>query len=221
MRRNVVACFSLLLFVAVYSIMMGIGIGIGLTVLLLIHEVGHMVAIRYKGYPSTGLPIFVPFIGAAIDPPKGMCRHNEAFIAFGGPLVGTMASINIATVFIVNRNPIWIELSMIGIIMNFINMIPISPFDGGRITQAVQRGFMYKALVPFLVITALFVGMGHALILCAIGAFVSIKYGDSDELNEIHREDLSASKKSLWLLLWIGLIAVQLAWMRVLMRIGN
>jgi len=70
--------------------------GLGFVLLIFIHELGHGYAIRRAGLRS-GWPVFIPFFGALIslkEMPK--CRKMEAEIAYGGPLLGTLASPNLA-----------------------------------------------------------------------------------------------------------------------------
>lgn len=116
--------------------------------LLLVHEMGHVAAMRMKGY-GTPTPVFIPFLGAAIFAPKGMGRETEAFVGFGGPLLGTIGSFATFGLWFLLPNKesgfatILLVGSYLGLYLNLFNLIPISPLDGGRITQAAGMWFKY------------------------------------------------------------------------------
>jgi len=117
----------------------GILFGVGFVLLLLLHEMGHALAIRRAGLRA-GWPVFIPFFGAMIalkDAPPS--RGVEAFIAYGGPLAGTVASLLSAALYLVTGERVFLALAYTGFFLNLFNLIPISPLDGGRIAQAFSR----------------------------------------------------------------------------------
>jgi Zn-dependent protease len=117
----------------------GFPFAIGFVLLILIHELGHALAIRRLGLRS-GWPVFIPFFGAMIalkEMPK--TRADEALIAYGGPLLGTLASAALAGVFLATGSRLCLSLAYTGFILNLFNLIPISPLDGGRVAQIFSR----------------------------------------------------------------------------------
>ncbi len=72
-----------------YAFLLGPWLSILFVALLLVHEMGHVIAMKLKGY-DTPTPVFIPFLGAAIFAPKFEDRDTEAFVGYGGPLLGTM-----------------------------------------------------------------------------------------------------------------------------------
>jgi Zn-dependent protease len=126
----------------VYSFMLGPWFSIGFVILLFVHEMGHIIAMRIKGIPASA-PVFIPMLGAVIFSPKFKDRETEAFCGFGGPLLG---SIGAALLFVLwailpSHPQILLMLSYVGLFLNFFNLIPIRPFDGGRITQVAGEFF--------------------------------------------------------------------------------
>ena len=146
---------------------MGIIFGIGFFILLLIHEIGHILALKKKGF-GIRLPFFIPFVGAAIFGPKMEERDTEAYVGYGGPLIGTAAALLVALPTFFTESKIWLTLSFVGIILNLFNMIPISPLDGGRITQAVHSKFKYVGIVMLLAFTALLGEPGLLIVWMAV-----------------------------------------------------
>jgi len=63
----------MLVSVAAYSLIWGWKFAAGFVVLLLVHEMGHVIQLRREGVPASA-PLFIPFLGAAV----GMKRMPAA-----------------------------------------------------------------------------------------------------------------------------------------------
>jgi Zn-dependent protease len=151
----------------------GFAFAIGFVLLILVHEMGHAFAIRRAGLQA-GWPVFIPFFGAMIalkEMPNS--RSEEAAIAYGGPLFGTLASVVLAALYFLTDARFLLALAYTGFILNLFNLIPISPLDGGRIAQAFSRrawvvgglmlGAMFVAtMTPQLLLIAVLAGT-HSL----------------------------------------------------------
>src|SRR5437868_2979104 len=83
---------SLSISTVAYAFMMGPWLAILFIALLLIHEMGHVIAMRLQGLP-TATPVFIPFLGAAVFAPAFKTRSEEAFVGYGGPLLGSIAAL--------------------------------------------------------------------------------------------------------------------------------
>src|SRR5665213_69918 len=65
----------------------------GFVVLMLVHELGHVIANRYYGIKASP-PIFIPFMGAVINlRQRPQNAKAEAIIGIGGPVLGTIGAI--------------------------------------------------------------------------------------------------------------------------------
>ena len=135
----------------VYALFLGPWFAIGLMVMLFIHEMGHIIALKIKGYPAPG-PVFIPMLGAVIFAPKFKHSEDEAFIGYGGPLLGGIAAVASFGLWALLPEPseVLLLVSYIGIFLNLFNMLPIRPLDGGRITQVIGGWFKYLGLVGLL-----------------------------------------------------------------------
>jgi Zn-dependent protease len=135
------ASISAVISVFAYSFFFGWPFAIGLVALLFIHEMGHALVMKLKGIPVGGL-IFVPMLGAEFFM-KQMPRNakDEAEVGIAGPIAGAIASA--VCLFLALQNPnvpsIWAPLAYFGFFMNLFNLIPIVPFDGGRVLAAIDR----------------------------------------------------------------------------------
>jgi Zn-dependent protease len=136
-----IAGVSALFSVVVYSFIFGWPFAIGLVALLFIHEMGHALVMKLKGIPVGGM-IFIPMLGAAVTM-KQMPQNarDEAEVGIAGPIAGAIASsVCLALAEATPHIPtFWAPLAYFGFFMNLFNLIPIVPFDGGRVLAAIDR----------------------------------------------------------------------------------
>lgn len=79
---------SMLVSLAVYALAFGGKFALGFVLLLLVHELGHVIASRIVGLRASG-PTFIPFIGAVISLNRAPVNAKmTANIAIGGPAAG-------------------------------------------------------------------------------------------------------------------------------------
>lgn len=129
---------SMLVTIWVYAQIYGASFAVGFVVMLLIHEMGHYVAARQRGL-EVGLPAFIPFVGAWINLREHPhSAETEAYVAYAGPFVGTLAAFAAFYQAQISGDDFWMALAYSGFMLNLFNMLPISPLDGGRITQVLS-----------------------------------------------------------------------------------
>jgi Zn-dependent protease len=128
---------TMLISVVVYAWVFGWVYAVGFVLLLLMHELGHYVAARRRGL-DVGAPTFIPFVGAWIqlkDLPHD--AETEAYVGMGGPLLGTVAAVVVYLLADASESRIWLAVAYSGFVINLFNLIPMAPFDGGRITAVL------------------------------------------------------------------------------------
>lgn len=129
---------TMLLSVFTYAWVFGWRYAVGFVALLFAHEMGHYVAARQRGL-SVGAPTFIPFVGAWIELEQQ--PHNaetEAYVGIAGPLVGTLAALGCYFLARVGDSTLLLAVAYSGFFLNLFNLIPLSPFDGGRITAVIS-----------------------------------------------------------------------------------
>jgi len=132
------AAGSMLLSIAVYAWIFGWWYAVGFVALILIHEMGHYLAARRRGL-NVGLPTFIPFVGAWVelkDLPHD--AETEAYVGIAGPLLGTVGALACFYLARSNGSSLLLALAYTGFFLNLFNLIPLSPFDGGRVTAAIS-----------------------------------------------------------------------------------
>ncbi len=145
---------TMLISVVVYAFIFGWRYAVGFVALLFVHEAGHYIAAKQRGL-KVGAPTFIPFVGAWIqlkDQPHD--AETEAFVGLGGPLLGTVGALAVYWLAQSSGAPWLLAVAYSGFFLNLFNLIPLSPFDGGRIT-AVLSPRVWLVGVP--VLGALFV----------------------------------------------------------------
>ena len=143
---------SMAIAIGTYAIIFPFQFAVGIVILILIHELGHVAAAKQKGLPVSA-PFFIPFLGALIT----MKRHprdavTEAYIAMGGPLLGTLGGLLTFWIGWQWEIPLLIVLANAAFFLNLINLLPIHPLDGGRIATAVTRWLWLLGLIGGLIV---------------------------------------------------------------------
>lgn len=154
-----VTVLSMSLSAIAYAFWLGPWFSIGLVAMIFLHEMGHVIALKLRGYPSSA-PVFIPFLGAVIFAPSMNNRDDEAFVGIGGPVLGSLAALGTLLVWYImpdktsDAAAILLVVSYVGMFINLFNMVPIRPLDGGRITQAVGPWFKYIGVAALCVLSA-------------------------------------------------------------------
>src|SRR3989344_6518301 len=151
---------SMALSLFAYAFWLGPWFSVGFIAMLFIHEMGHVIALRLKGYPAPTM-VFIPFLGAAIFAPAFQDREDEAYVGYGGPLLGSIGAAALFGVwFFLEESSTAAHLvlitSYVAVFINLFNLLPISPLDGGRITQATGRWFQYVGIAGLVIFSFFF-----------------------------------------------------------------
>jgi Zn-dependent protease len=121
-----------------YGLVGGIWFGTGLILLLLVHEMGHVLEAKRQGLPVSA-PLFIPFLGALITL-KQMPHNvwNEAKLAIGGPILGSLGAAGFFVAGELADSHRLKALAFLGFFLNLFNLLPVVPLDGGRIVAALH-----------------------------------------------------------------------------------
>jgi Zn-dependent protease len=129
---------SMLVSIAAYGLIFGLPFAAGFVLLLLLHEVGHVIQLRREGIKASA-PMFIPFLGAVISAKSmGKDAAAEARVGLAGPVLGTVASLVPLAVWLLTGSDFWRALAYIGFVLNLFNLLPVVPLDGGRAMAALS-----------------------------------------------------------------------------------
>jgi Zn-dependent protease len=146
---------TMLVSIAAYSFVFGWTFAVGFVVLLLVHEMGHVIALRREGIKASP-PMFIPFLGAVIRARSlGDNALAEARVGLAGPILGSVGSALCILLWHATGSDIWRALAFTGFFLNLFNLLPVIPLDGGRAMAAMAPWMWvlgFAALMPLAVI---------------------------------------------------------------------
>jgi Zn-dependent protease len=153
-----------------------------LVAVLVFHELGHLAAMRLAGFADLRM-FFVPFFGAAASgrkPGAGSAEH--ALVSLAGPLPGLLLAAGLLAFGDLQwrglgHSSLWAEVVLMLVVLNGFNLLPILPFDGGRVFQVLLFGRLPWLDVAFRVLAIAGVGYLGTLempVLFAVAALMAI-----------------------------------------------
>jgi len=137
---------SMLVSVAAYALIWGWKFAAGFVGLLFIHEMGHYIQLRREGVKPSGM-VFIPFLGAAVGARSlGGSALAEARVGLAGPILGSLACLIPAGLWLATGEEFWQALAFTGFFLNLFNLVPVVPFDGGRAMAAMAPWMWFVGL---------------------------------------------------------------------------
>jgi Zn-dependent protease len=161
---------TMLVSIAAYALIWPWTFALGFVLLLLLHELGHVIQLRREGVEASA-PMFIPFLGAVVAAKSmGDDAAAEARVGLAGPILGSIATLIPLGIWLATDEPFWQALAYIGFFINLINLLPVLPLDGGRAMAALSPWVWavgFAALValtfafpnPIMILVLLFGGM--------------------------------------------------------------
>ena len=139
--------FSMLISIGAYALLWTWKFALGFVLLLLIHELGHVLAAKLQGLPVSA-PMFIPFLGAMITMKKmPESAWKEAQVALGGPIIGSLGCVACWGIGEALDSELFIALAFFGFFLNLFNLLPVVPLDGGRAVGALHPAFWLIGLI--------------------------------------------------------------------------
>lgn len=156
---------SMLVSIGAYALIWTWKFAVGFVLLLLVHEMGHVLQLRREGIKASA-PMFVPFLGAAVmmkELPEDAAA--EARVGLAGPVLGTLGVAAPLALFFATGDELFRALAYIGFFLNLINLLPVLPLDGGRAMAALTP---WMWLAGFAALLALMVFFFSPIILLVV-----------------------------------------------------
>lgn len=195
---------SMLVSIVGYTFFFGWTFAVGLVLLVLVHELGHLVVLRARGY-TTGLPVFIPLFGAYVKGSKqGATAFDSALGALAGPLAGGLGALAVVGLGEVYTSDFLNALGYFALYINLVNLAPIAPFDGYQPGSALRLAEWLPLLVVMVLVEVQ--DPGPALpILALTGAYRAYKTWKHPEPT-----GLLPDERRTVVLTYVGIIAVSL-----------
>ena len=125
-----------------YYVFKSFNILILITVIVIIHEMGHFLAMKAFRYKDLGI-FFIPLLGAYVSGSKReVSQLQSAIILLAGPLPGII--FGIIFYFLAEANPYlslggisYYTIGNLFVFLNLLNLFPVYPLDGGQLLNRV------------------------------------------------------------------------------------
>lgn len=158
--------FSVLLFMAVGAVVFGLEFAWILLVVIAIHEAGHYLAMRAFGYRNVQM-LALPLVGGVTVGHEAHPRAtHRAWMSLMGPLPGIVIGWGLLVAALALRDEGWmLQAAWVFLAINYLNVVPVPPLDGGHIVQAMLPARWYGLRIAFLVVA------------CLAGAAASLAFG--------------------------------------------
>ena len=129
-----------------------------------LHEGGHYLAMKISGYRNLSV-FFVPGLGgAAVGEKASASPWEKLFVYLAGPMPGIVLAVAglIGQLTGTFQPPAWFQEFLIAcLIINYLNLLPITPLDGGRVVETFLFARLPVARFLFAVVgLAAFVAYG-------------------------------------------------------------
>ncbi len=124
---------------------------------LLFHELGHLLAMKVFGYKDLQI-LFLPIGAAALGTNNQATGLQRTLVYLAGPVPGLVLAWVMASMGLFTQTPWMAELIIMLLLINYINLLPVMPLDGGQIVNLVLFERSPKAHMAFLLISAIVFG---------------------------------------------------------------
>lgn len=143
--------------IATYTIMFSWQFALALVTIIVVHECGHLLAMKCFGMKTRGIYL-IPFVGgAAVAESRFPNKRTAMIVALAGPAVGSMLIVPSIATFMLTHNVLWAAVADWTALINLFNLIPVLPLDGGKALEAIACSISKRSgLVP--VITTILLG---------------------------------------------------------------
>ncbi|MDX6661291.1 MAG: hypothetical protein QOJ55_2113 [Solirubrobacteraceae bacterium] len=147
---------TMLVSIAAYSLFFGWTFAVGFVLLLLVHEMGHVIQLRREGIKASA-PMFIPFLGAVVAAKSlGENATAEARVGLAGPVLGSLGAAALIPVYLLTGDEIWRALAFTGFFLNLFNLLPVVPLDGGRAMAAMAPWMWFVGFAALVAVTIAF-----------------------------------------------------------------
>jgi Zn-dependent protease len=147
---------TMLVSIAAYALIWGWKFGVGFVLLLLVHEMGHVIQLRREGIKASA-PMFIPFMGAVVamkELPKDAAA--EARVGLAGPVLGSLGCLIPLGLYALTGDELFKALAFVGFFLNLFNLLPVLPLDGGRAMAALSPWMWLAGYGLLVVVTILY-----------------------------------------------------------------
>lgn len=142
---------------------------------LVIHEYGHVRAMKYFGIKTKGIYL-IPFVGGlAVSDEKITTRWQDVVISLMGPAFGLITSVLGVVLYYATEMEIFAGVAVLSALLNLFNLLPILPLDGGHVLKSISfsmRSWVGLSICILGVIFGLWISYTFGLMLLVFFLFI-------------------------------------------------
>ena len=151
--------------VAGYAWLFSIEFALMLIACLVVHEYGHVRAMKYFGIKTKGIYL-IPFVGGlAVSDDKITTRWQDVVISLMGPAFGLITSVLGVVLYYATEMEIFAGVAVLSALLNLFNLLPILPLDGGHVLKSIS--FSMRS----------WIGLGICILGVLFGLWLSYTFG--------------------------------------------
>lgn len=149
--------FNIILFLGISYFYFDKNISLILTVflILLIHELGHLFAMRFFDYKNVKV-FFIPLLGAYTTGSKTEISQKQSVIIYlAGPLPGLIIAIGLYYYGYYFQNNFIYHAAYYMFFINLFNLLPIKPLDGGNVLSVLFYSSKRDFQIAFIIFSGI------------------------------------------------------------------
>jgi Zn-dependent protease/cell wall assembly regulator SMI1 len=170
---------SVVLFMGLGALLWDAAMAVYVLVVVLVHELGHFLAMRAFGYRNTHI-LALPLVGGVamghdVDP----SATKRAWMSLMGPLPGIVIGWTLAVLQVtgVLTQPWVLPLATVFLLVNYLNVLPVPPLDGAHVLESllpVRWARLQTLLIGLLAIAGALLALAFQLYVLAIIAALQL-----------------------------------------------
>lgn len=139
-----------------WSILFSWQFALVLIAVLVVHEYGHVWAMKRAGLKTKGFYL-IPFVGGVAIGDRAKTHWQQVYIAMMGPCFGLVMSVSFYLLYLVTDSHYVGLLASVSALINIFNLLPVLPLDGGQVVKSIVfSGRSYTPYVLLLISSAAF-----------------------------------------------------------------
>jgi len=190
--------FSLVLFILVFYLLVDeLNFILYLVSVLLIHELGHFIAMKLFKYKNVRM-LFIPLMGAFVQGVKSNYSQKQSvLVTAAGPFPGIILGTGCIYFGCSLGFEMLVSIGMLFYLLNIINLLPLDPLDGGQLFKLLVRKNNEIFIMIFAFISSLImIAVGwyfHSIdqggiVLMLFGFIMGFRVRAMQKKYEIHKE---------------------------------
>jgi Zn-dependent protease len=147
---------SLFIYVAVYyAIFKDLRSVLFLVIVILIHEIGHFIAMKLFGYKDVKM-FFVPLLGAFVSGNvKQISLSKKTIMILAGPVPGIILGLICLWLYVITHNSVLYQFALLFLFLNVFNLLPVIPMDGGQLLDTLYLRSSRSVQTAFIILSSL------------------------------------------------------------------